>query len=586
MLKLNSSKWSKWFAAGALLALPSLALAQGQIQTGRLNDANNRVGSNGWNGGTTSSSSFSNQVYRNQGNILGPDMGNAIVTGNVTQGRAFRGNVGYSDPFSFRGATAGSGIDNFAKNSTGVPRAYAPAPVPNQPSVFYGASQTVAPPPGFQLGPNRNGYVPAPATGGVRNLSDQRLGIVDLNQTLPAPGEMMMAGTNGIVTGSTLYGFREWDPRNSADRSFLENILARQNNADRSGMDPRQIQKMRDELMKTLQPDLRLKDETAPADTTRPKDSLSLDPLGRTFDSPSDPLLKNKPLSDQVKADPLGEGTDAQLGSRQSLLGVAHRTSTQYAELNKRLEQYYADRRQNDAEFARQFNADVRAKQAAEAKAKAELEKKNAATTVKPVTPKPNEKPVDPEQAKKDAEKEKERKKKLQPIRITTLSEGVKAEGLASLLTKAETMMKEGKYASALDQYDAADAVTPGNPLILLGRANAELGAGFFLRADTHLREAYAADKALLLAKPDLTKMLGEERLAKIVTELKDTATKENKPTPLFLLAYIAYNTGHERQAMGYLDLADKKAEGKDSFYTLVRDHWVVPEEGAKELNK
>ena len=50
--------------------------------------------------------------------------------------------------------------------------------------------------------------------------------------------------------------------------------------------------------------------------------------------------------------------------------------------------------------------------------------------------------------------------------------------------------MKQGKFSSALDKYDQAEQVAPNNSLIKLGRANAELGASYFARADQHLREA------------------------------------------------------------------------------------------------
>ncbi|MEZ0266245.1 MAG: hypothetical protein ACAI43_16060, partial [Phycisphaerae bacterium] len=62
---------------------------------------------------------------------------------------------------------------------------------------------------------------------------------------------------------------------------------------------------------------------------------------------------------------------------------------------------------------------------------------------------------------------------------------------------------------------------------------------------------------------------------------------KDTKPMPAFLLAYVAYNTGHERQALGYLDLAEKRADGKDLFFKMVREHWALPEEGgAKDAPK
>ena len=79
----------------------------------------------------------------------------------------------------------------------------------------------------------------------------------------------------------------------------------------------------------------------------------------------------------------------------------------------------------------------------------------------------------------------------------------------------------------------------------------------------------------------DLTAMLGEDRLGKLVDELKDIANKNNtKPEAVFLLAYVAYNTGHERQALGYLDLAEKRAgEQQAGFYKMLREHWALPDD-------
>ena len=45
----------------------------------------------------------------------------------------------------------------------------------------------------------------------------------------------------------------------------------------------------------------------------------------------------------------------------------------------------------------------------------------------------------------------------------------------------------------------------------------------------------------------------------------------------VFLLGYIAYNTGHEQNAEGYIDLADKRSGGTDPFYKLLRDNWALP---------
>jgi tetratricopeptide (TPR) repeat protein len=579
-------------AAVAAVVLPSLALAQGQIDVGRANDANNQVGSSGRNGNGAGSSYYG-------GNLSYGNMGNRIVTGNVSQGREFRGNVGYTDPYAFRGPTAGAVSDNFAKNSVGVPRPNSAPVVPNTSVPFYGSSQTVAPPPGFQLNATRTGYVPPPPTAGFRPAEDQRIGIVDLNQPIspsPTPGSFMMRGslnpqqaaeTAGVLTGSTLYGVREWNPQDPADRAFLQDAISRQGGLiGPTQIDPREVRRMRDELERAILPD-RVDNaalgqrQGGQGAAGRSADSLTLDPIGgRTLESPASAAVNNRPLDAQVEARPLNDqGVNTEQGIRDNLLGRARRTSTQYTELNRRLDQYYTERRKTDADFAREFNAEKKRQDEAKAKG-AETARGATAGANNPNNPnapqQPGKQPGGPgEPGKAPAAV------RPQPVKVTSLATGVRGEGLANVLKKAETLMKEGKYTSALDQYDAAEAVTPNNPLIWLGRAHAELGAGFFLRADGHLRQALSADHALLMGQYDLTAMLGEDRLTKLVSELKDQANRDTtKSTPLFLLAYIAYNTGHEQQALGYLDLAEQRGGDPGGFFKLLKEHWALPEAG------
>jgi tetratricopeptide (TPR) repeat protein len=567
-------------AAAIALAVPSVALAQGQIDAGRSNDASNRVGSGGRNqAGFGSNYGQQNYIINN---------GNRIVTGNVSMGREFRGNVGYTDPTAFRGRTAGIVSDNFARNSAGVPRGNAPEPVPNSSVPFYGAAQTVAPPPGFQLNASRTGFVPPPPAAGRRSIQDQRLGVLNVDSPMlntPAPGDMMMRGSLnpqqaaqqfGVLTGSTLYGVREWNPQDPADRAFLENLVARQNGLNRLQSDPREVQRMRDELEKSL--DIQQQQQPLGADAQqqpRPVDALNINPLGQTFDSPASAQVTNRPIGDQLQSRTVGgTGVGTDQGMRFNVLGGARRSSTQYAELNKRLEQYYGERRTAEAEV-RKFNDELRARNEADAAANKGKRPDLAGGTdpTKPTAP-----------GKEPAAPDKPKVKKPQPVKITALSTGVRAEGLGNLMKQAEGLMKQGKYASALDQYDAAEAVAPRDPMIWLGRANAELGAGFYGRADTHLQQAFTSDKALLMAQFDLANMIGDERLTKVVAELKDMASKDEKnPTPVFLLAYVAYNTAHERQAFGYLDLAEKRAATPQqaAFYNTLKEHWAVPDEDA-----
>lgn len=569
-------KRSHILAAAVALALPTIAWAQGQIDAGRANDASNQVGAMGRNG-ALSPSYYNNQYIINNGN--------RIITGNVSSGREFHGTVTYTDPSAFRGTVAGLGSENFTKNSVGIPHANAPEPIPNVSHPFYGNNQTAAPPAGFQLNANRTGFVPTPPVPGQRSEQDQRIGVIDLNQPItpgPVPGEMLMRGSlnpqqaaqqAGVLTGSALYGVREWNPQDPADRAFLENILSRQSGAfNRVQLDPREVQRMRTELEKALQPDQQqpLDASVKPAD--RPQDSVNNNPIGRSVDSPANPALLNKPINDQVQGQPLGASLNTDQGMRYNVMG-ARRTSTQYSEMSKRLDEFNGGHAKSDADYAREFNANLKAKRDAEAK-EAAKNKGVPGTTEQGLRPRTAENPA------QENNTEKPKVKKPAPVKVETLSKGVAAEGLSNVLKKAEGLMKEGKFASALDQYDAAEAVTPNNPLIWLGRANAELGAGFYKRADAHLKQAFMTDKALLMGQYDLTAMIGEDRLTKLVEELKDNANKNNTDAmPVFLLGYIAYNTGHEPQALAYLELAEKREGNEGPFYTMVRDHWALPEQ-------
>ena len=129
---------------------------------------------------------------------------------------------------------------------------------------------------------------------------------------------------------------------------------------------------------------------------------------------------------------------------------------------------------------------------------------------------------------------------------------------------------------SDLDYYDAAAAVAENNSMVLMGRALAELGAGYYARAQVHLERVLSADPALLLARYDLKAFYGDERLQYIVRDLKDLAQTETRQSrPLFLLGFIAYSTENEERAADYLALAEQRG-GPTEFYNELREYWEL----------
>jgi hypothetical protein len=174
------------------------------------------------------------------------------------------------------------------------------------------------------------------------------------------------------------------------------------------------------------------------------------------------------------------------------------------------------------------------------------------------------------------------------PLRITSFADGVKASGLKKLLTDAEKSMQAGKFTQALDYYDAAASVAPNNPMIVMGRAIAELGAGYYARAQVHIEQAFSTDPALLMARYDLKGFYGEDRLQYIVRDLKELAqTEQQQARPLFLLAFVAYSTENEQRTLDYLNMAEKRG-GSPAFYKSVKEHWrlVKPEPQAQPQPK
>jgi tetratricopeptide (TPR) repeat protein len=553
-------------AATAVFLIAPLSFAQQRVgDEGRALDASNRVGSGGYNSGPIT------------GNVL---TGNNIVTGNVTGGREFRGGVPYTDPREFRGNVGGQDFDRFIAGSSGAPTPYAaPTNFLQQPQPFYGqrlANQQA--PQGFAEQGATGIYVPKPTTSNTP--FDNR---IETRLEAPKPSDLLMAGpvdpeTNlpTMLSASPLLGVRQWKSTDPEDRDFLRSFSPiRQDSAlDRLRMDPLLIKQYRDELSTEV-------DEKTGEKIEDKRPGLLNNAVQQPFETPqNDPqrqringLVNDKPLPGEVRA----EGTSFR---RVLLPPVAQ--STQYAELERRLRRYYEDRLVTDEDKNREYLKQLRARDAAD-KNNTAVAGRNPGALALPDYARigqdlANQQPG-PGGAQQPAPGVGAANVKPQPIKITSLAAGVKAEGLAKLLKNGEDLMKEGKFGPALDQYQAAAQLAPNNGLVLLGQANAELAIGFYRKAEQHIRMALRGDPVLLMAQLDLKGMLGEEKLNAVVRDLKEIAFKQEQDAGVaVLLAYIAYNTGNEQSAAMYLDLAQKRSNARDDFPKILRQHWNIPQ--------
>ncbi len=606
--------------SAAVAAVPFLLTSSAQAQQriaadGHALDASNRLGSGG------------NNPDDSTKRVAAPLIGNDVVTGNVSGGKQFRGQVPYTDPRAFRGANGSDGVtsDNFIRSSSA---AGPDARLATTAEPFYGSGRAVPPPDGYvNYTPGTGAFVPdaSPLT---RAPGDQRLGALHLDNpgvALPQPGEMFLAGQLDPTAGQTYIlasptaGIRTFGVNDI--NGFTSNT---QYNPVGGRLDDASIQRMRDELNAAAGglPDtsnngakLNSNNNAVPP-TPAPNAIPGATPI---IQQPVAQPNNAQPINNAVAAVPGGTSTDQASYNMMTKLPPPEQQSTAYATMLKQYQQSLNDKNMSDEDRARQYNnLQVQAKQDADKTAAAAT----AAPGAAPIPPAPGATPGaapgatpsapggaapapgaaaatpggTPDYTKLGDEILKQSVngktgaglKHAQPIQVPSLAQGVKAKSISDYLKAAEQSMKDGKFTSAFDDYDKAELVAPNNPLIKLGRANAELGASYYARSEAHLHDAFTLHPELLVAQYDLTAMLGEQRLQTLVRDLKELSKKDpNEPRPLFLLSYIAYNTGHEQDAQAYLDLADKRSGGKDPFYKLLRDNWSLPTKpAATDANK
>lgn len=605
------------------------ASAQYRVETGHSNDASNRAGSGGYNAPSDS--------RVGQGRFTGVT-GNDVVTGNVTGGKQFRGNVPYTEDRAFRGNISRPS-DAFIRGSSGTPYGGFGGSNSNASTVrpFYGDARAVAPPDGFvRNNVGSGGYVPGAVQ--QRSGADLRLGSLLETPTivLPSPGQTVMPGpvdpstnNNTLITASSLYGVRQWNSGVASDQQFVSRYAnafgESMNNAPLSDLE---VGAMRREMQQAAGATGRIdngdalsgqkaidsnpnESGTAKPGTPASPDANIAKPLPTSFDAPNNSALPSGQLQSRVSNDALAAGLNTGESIQSRVLVPAAQQSTTNDMLQQRLEQAYGKKQPTDVDAARQYNKDMAAKAAAAAAQKAGQNGagqnndgqngagqngagQSGASTGDQTgsgagggmtaggTPKsaPGTTGM-PGPTNLSADRK-------APPQVKNFSEGFKAKGPAEILKKADDLMKDGKWFSAIQQFDSAQQVAPNNMLVVVGRATAELGGSYYGRAEADLRTAFTQDPAMLEGQYDLRTMIGDDRLQFLVKDLKDIAGKSpTKAQPVFLLAYIAYNSGNERMAAGYLDLAEKRAGAGDTFYGLVRQHWTLPkgENAPTDLN-
>lgn len=550
----TSMRWALTAAiAGPVIGLlASPVSAQYRInQDGAARDANNRVGSNG-----------RNDSAPRYGTGVTPDM---IIYGNVTNNKYFRGPIAAPDARAFRGQTVDVS-DRFIRDSTG---GYDRTTVAQQftANPYYGTARGVEAPAGYVPTKTTTAYSPnlinnqfsTAATLGSLSTGE---GLVPrLGSTITAlPTPTSAQQPNSALVMSPLGGIRQLgfgDEGATNDLYTIRNgmLVPSGSATDRFRTDGQMIDKIRGELM-----------DPATEGEEKPKTGLEgSQPLGQPLEGPASSQLKPQSVGGtNLGGQPIQGSLETGQGTNRRLATAAQQ-SEQMSELERRLQDRQGGRPLSGQEIQRDLNA--AAKKVANP-AGANTPGNAAPGGAQPGAAQPGAVTPRPVPGAAPAD----------PLMIKSLATGVKAKSLADVLTRAEGLMKEGKFAEALDQYDLAERAAPNNSLITLGRANAELGASSYRSAYTHIRQAVSTEPALLLGRYDLAGMMGGERLQILTKDLRDLAANEPlDPMPSFLLAYIQYNAGQGAEAAGHLNEVEKRAGAEDPVVAKMRELWSLP---------
>ena len=668
--------WAAWVAVGVSSLMASTASAQYRVDNSQARDANNRVGSGGFNNGV------------GQGAIqqrVGGTAGNYIVTGNVTGGRAFRGSLGYTDPSAFRGSLGSASFDTFYRDSVGFGTARG-AQTQNFATIqpYFGSGQTVAPPTGFVADPSRGGgFIATPRT--LVQSNDTRLDFggatrAEVNQGVIS--SQRVVGGAGLVNGPAdlntpaIAPFDISAPPQTQFQISDYTSLARARpsllNATPQGADALSSEAGLNRIRTIQQNDpsqIGVDGFPTGGNVINPNargeaidSGRAITPLDGRLEATARPLDPNAPAAGRSAAN----GDDRSTGILSN--------NPQYAELRRRLEatdrtrrlpgsdavervnqqnrRVLAERNGTSAQPNDDRNADPAARPGGNNAGNGNRSGgQNDATGTLPRSALPDQ-PVDQTQEPErlsnrvdsivpnssiDPRRPGERPTVVSPsgttppvraagdrleqptvpadnlnlprpesdrpalpatrpaamgedgapMKISSLATGVKDPALAEALTRAEASMKQGKFATAIDTYERAGGMAKGDPIVFMGRSIAELGGSYYRRAEGHLRDAYAAERALLMAKFDLRVLLGDERLNFLVSDLNDIARTNTKdPGPLLLLAFIYYNGGLEDRAARALTMAQTRAGGNDATVTLLQQAWQLPANAGGDESK
>ena len=121
------------------------------------------------------------------------------------------------------------------------------------------------------------------------------------------------------------------------------------------------------------------------------------------------------------------------------------------------------------------------------------------------------------------------------------------------LMRQAEADQKTGRFVSAIENYQSAIQLQPGNALPLVGQANAELAAGLYQSSAYNLKFVFGRHPELTALRYDIKALLPATSLHAAHRQLRRMFTQKSD-LAAFLLAYMDYQTGRTAELKATLN--------------------------------
>lgn len=113
------------------------------------------------------------------------------------------------------------------------------------------------------------------------------------------------------------------------------------------------------------------------------------------------------------------------------------------------------------------------------------------------------------------------------------------------LVRQGEDALRAGEYFQAERRFQQAQTIASDNPLVEVGVAHAQLGAGLYLSAGLTLRNLFTANPELIDATYDAKLLPTGERLGDAVRLMRERINRgDDAPGYGLVLAYIGHQTG------------------------------------------